>query len=328
MSEYIISLRLGNNLKKISLIGAGNIGGTIASMIMSKNLANVVLIDVQQGLAKGKALDLNQSKAVTKTAISIRGTEDLEEIKNSDVIIVTAGIARRPGMSRDDLIETNFNIMENIGLSIKKNSPNAFVICVTNPLDAMVWTLYKTSGLDKKKIVGMAGILDTSRFKYFLSDELNVSSEDISTIVLGGHGDTMVPLLRFTCVNGVPIDNFVKKGIISQKKLDSIVERTRNGGGEIVGLLKNSSAYYAPAVSALEMAESFLFNQKKLLPCSTLLEGEYGYKELFVGVPIVIGESGVEKIYEIDFIESEKNNFDKSVSAVRELTQKCKKLLV
>jgi len=315
-------------LRKISLVGAGNIGGTMASIIMSKNLGNVVLIDVQEGLARGKALDLNQKGIISKTDVKITGSENLDDIADSDVIIVTAGIARKPGMSRDDLIETNFNIMKNIGLSIKKNSPNAFVICVTNPLDAMVWTLHKTSGLNEKKIVGMAGILDSSRFKYFLANELNISHEKIDTIVLGGHGDTMVPLLRFTSIAGIPIDYFIKKGIISNEKLEDIVKRTRNGGGEIVSLLKSSSAFYAPAVSALEMAESYLYNQKKLLPCSTLLKGEYGYSEIFVGVPIVIGSNGVEKILEINFIDSEQNSFDKSVAAVRELTEKCKKLLV
>ncbi len=315
-------------MRKISLVGAGNIGGTMASIIMSKNLGNVVLIDVQEGLARGKALDLNQKGIISKTDVKITGSENLDDIADSDVIIVTAGIARKPGMSRDDLIETNFNIMKNIGLSIKKNSPNAFVICVTNPLDAMVWTLHKTSGLNEKKIVGMAGILDSSRFKYFLANELNISHEKIDTIVLGGHGDTMVPLLRFTSIAGIPIDYFIKKGIISNEKLEDIVKRTRNGGGEIVSLLKSSSAFYAPAVSALEMAESYLYNQKKLLPCSTLLKGEYGYSEIFVGVPIVIGSNGVEKILEINFIDSEQNSFDKSVAAVRELTEKCKKLLV
>lgn len=319
---------MGKELRKISLVGAGNIGGTMASIIMSKNLGNVVLIDVQEGLARGKALDLNQKGIISKTDVKITGSENLDDIADSDVIIVTAGIARKPGMSRDDLIETNFNIMKNIGLSIKKNSPNAFVICVTNPLDAMVWTLHKTSGLNEKKIVGMAGILDSSRFKYFLANELNISHEKIDTIVLGGHGDTMVPLLRFTSIAGIPIDYFIKKGIISNEKLEDIVKRTRNGGGEIVSLLKSSSAFYAPAVSALEMAESYLYNQKKLLPCSTLLKGEYGYSEIFVGVPIVIGSNGVEKILEINFIDSEQNSFDKSVAAVRELTEKCKKLLV
>ena len=315
-------------MKKISLIGAGNIGGELAALISSKNLANIVLIDIQKGLAEGKALDMLQSNSVHQNHINITGSSDLKKIKNSDVIIVTAGVTRKPGMSRDDLISINSAIMKEIGLAIKQYSPNAFTICVTNPLDVMVWVLKKYSNQKKNLISGMAGILDSARFKHFLSKELKISHSNIQTMVLGGHGDTMVPLLRYTSVNGIPILEFVKKKKISMKKLDSIINRTRVGGGEIVNLLKTSSAFYAPAISALEMAESYLLNQNKLLPCSVYLSGEYGIKDLFIGVPAVIDSSGIKNIIELNLQASEKKDFLNSVNAVKALTQKCKKLLV
>ena len=250
-------------MKKLSLIGSGNIGGILASIISTKNLGNVILLDVVEGTAKGKALDISQKNAVNYSNTKIFGTNKFSDIKNSDVIIVTAGIARKPGMSRDDLIETNFKIMKEIGLGIKEFSPNAFVICITNPLDAMAWTLKKISGIKKNMIVGMAGILDSARFRFFLSEELNVSMENINTMVLGGHGDTMVPLINHTSISGIPLSYFIENGLIQKKKLDEIILRTRNGGGEIVSLMKNSSAFFAPAASGVEIAESFLKNQKK-----------------------------------------------------------------
>ena len=314
-------------MKKVSLIGAGNIGGSLASIIANKNLANVMLIDVVDGIPEGKALDISQGITLTESSSKIEGSTKLEKIKNSDVIIVTAGIARKPGMSRDDLIETNLKIMETVGNAIKKYSPNAFVICITNPLDAMVWSLKTISGLRKEMIVGMAGVLDSSRFRFFLASELNISSTNINAMVLGGHGDTMVPLLKYTTINGIPILDLVAKGFITKNKLDEIIDRTRNGGGEIVKLMKNSSAFVAPATCAVEMAESFIKNQKKILPCSTYLSGEYGYEDIFIGVPIIIGKDGVEKIIELQFEKDEAENFKKSAQAVRELTQKCKKIL-
>ncbi len=314
-------------MKKFSLIGAGNIGGCLASLIALKNLGNITLVDIVEGTARGKALDLSQSLGLLNSSITINGTKDLKNIKNSDVIIVTAGIARKPGMSRDDLIETNFNIMKKIGISIKKYSPSAFVICVTNPLDAMVWTLKKISGLKKNMIVGMAGILDTERFKFFLSKELNVSTQNIDAMVLGGHGDTMVPLLGYTTVSGISVSELIKKGFLSMKKFEEIIQRTRSGGGEIVKLMVNSSAFFAPAASAIEIAESYLNNQKKLLPCSTYLNGEFGVINLFIGVPVIIGKNGVEKVIELRFNKKEEMNFKESVKAVKELTDKCKKLL-
>lgn len=315
-------------MKKISLIGAGNIGGTLASIIINKNLGDIFLIDVLDGLAQGKALDLEQSSILQDSSCKISGSNKLDDIKDSDVIIVTAGIARKPGMSRDDLIETNFNIMREIGSAIKKNCPNAFVVCVTNPLDAMVWTLQKTSGIKKNMITGMAGILDSTRFKCFLANKLNISSKNIDSIVLGGHGDTMVPLLGYTTINGIPLSDFIENGSITREAINKIVDRTRNGGGEIVGLLKNYSAFYAPAYSAIEMAESYLMDQKKVLPCSSLLNGEYGFDDVFIGVPVIIGKDGVEKIIELNFSEVERENFRESVNAVEELIKKCKKLLV
>tara|TARA_B100000989_G_scaffold294431_1_gene273532 strand:- start:1662 stop:2612 length:951 start_codon:yes stop_codon:yes gene_type:complete len=315
-------------MKKISLIGAGNIGGTLASIIAEKNLCDeIFLVDIAEGLAQGKALDLSQGSAINGSSTKYFGTSDLSHIDNSEVIIVTAGIARRPGMTRDDLIEINLKVMKDVGFAIKNYSPKAFVICVTNPLDAMVWTLKKVSGLKKQMIVGMAGTLDSSRFRFFLSETLQISEKYIQTMVLGGHGDTMVPLLKYTTVSGIPLLELITKNLISKAKVDEIVQRTRNGGGEIVKLLKNSSAFYAPAISTVEIAESFLKNEKKLIPCSSYLEGEYNVKDLFVGVPVIIGKNGVERIVELDFDIEEKNNFNFSVKSVEELTKKCKKLL-
>tara|TARA_B100000287_G_scaffold42656_1_gene38574 strand:+ start:54 stop:1010 length:957 start_codon:yes stop_codon:yes gene_type:complete len=314
--------------KKISLIGAGNIGTILAFSISRKRLGNITLIDRVKGLAEGKCLDLSQSLSAENLNTKILGTDDISKIKNSDAIIITAGIPRKPGMSRDDLVETNFSIMKELGNAIKKYSPNAFVICVTNPLDAMVWSLKEIAGIDKRMIVGMAGILDSARFKFFLSNELSISTDSIQTMVLGGHGDTMVPLLRFTSISGIPLSEFIKKKRISKDKVEEIISRTRNGGGEIVALMKNSSAFFSPAASAIEMLESYLFDNKRILPCSAYLEGEYNVKGLCVGVPVVISNNGVEEIIELDLQNSEKDEFDNSVEAVREIVQKCKKLLV
>ncbi len=315
-------------MKKISLIGAGGIGGELASLIAFKSIGSICLIDIDEGIAKGKALDLVQSASAKNVALDINGSCKLSEIKHSDVIVVTAGISRKPGMSRDDLISTNVKIINEIGEAIKEYSKDAFLICITNPLDAMVWVLKKASGVKKNMILGMAGVLDSLRFKYFLSQELDISYNSIHAMVLGGHGDTMVPLLNHVSINGISVNEFIRNGIITLDQLEEVIKKTRNGGGEIVSLLKNASAFYSPAASALEMIESYLYNQKKLLACSTFLEGEYGVNDLFVGVPVIIGKKGVEKILELDFKESEKNEFENSVLSVKELTQKCKKLLV
>ena len=300
--------------KKISLIGAGQIGGTLAHLISIKELADVVLFDVVEGIAKGKALDIAQSTPVDGHDINITGTSNYEDTKNSDVIIITAGVPRKPGMTRDDLLETNLKIIKKVAEGIKKTSPNAFVICITNPLDVMVMALQKYSGLPENKIVGMAGILDTSRFKYFLSQELNVSVKDINTLVLGGHGDTMLPLPNHTTINGKPLNELIKK-----EKLDLIIEKTRKGGAEIVKYLQKGSAFYAPAASGIEMADSNLNNLKKTLPCAAYLNGEYGVKSLYAGVPVVIGKMGVEKVVEIKLEKNEKENFANSVKVVKEL---------
>ena len=315
-------------MNKISLIGAGNIGTILAYNLSRKQIGPITMVDVVEGLAKGKCLDLSQSLPIENLNVKIEGTTDISEIKDSAVIIITAGIARKPGMSRDDLIETNFSIMNEIGKAIKKFSPSSFVICVTNPLDAMVWSLRKISGIQPNMITGMAGILDSARFRFFLSQELNISVESIQTMVLGGHGDTMVPLLDFTSVGGIPIKKFIEKSNIKKEKLEQIIDRTRNGGGEVVSLMKNSSAFYSPACSAIEMLESYLYDQKKILPCSAFLNGEYGVKGLFVGVPVIIGEKGIEKIIELDLSNQSKKEFQKSVEAVEQLVKKCKKLLV
>ena len=313
--------------KKISLIGAGNIGTILAFSISRKRLGNITLVDRVKGLAEGKCLDLSQSLSAENLNTKILGTDDISKIKNSHAIVITAGIPRKPGMSRDDLVETNFSIMKELGSAIKKYSPNAFVICVTNPLDAMVWSLKEITGIDKRMIVGMAGILDSARFKFFLSNELSISTDSIQTMVLGGHGDTMVPLLRFTSISGIPLSEFIKKKRISKDKVDEIISRTRNGGGEIVALMKNSSAFFSPATSAIEMLESYLFDNRRILPCSAYLEGEYNVKGMCVGVPVVISKDGVEEIIELDLQNSERNEFDNSVKAVKELVEKCRKLL-
>ena len=313
--------------KKISLIGAGNIGTILAFSISRKRLGNITLVDRVKGLAEGKCLDLSQSLSAENLNTKILGTDDISKIKNSHAIVITAGIPRKPGMSRDDLVETNFSIMKELGNAIKKYSPNAFVICVTNPLDAMVWSLKEITGIDKKMIVGMAGILDSARFKFFLSNELSISTDSIQTMVLGGHGDTMVPLLRFTSISGIPIYEFIKQKRISKDKVEEIISRTRNGGGEIVALMKNSSAFFSPATSAIEMLESYLFDNRRILPCSAYLEGEYNVKGMCVGVPVVISKDGVEEIIELDLQNSERNEFDNSVKAVKELVEKCRKLL-
>ncbi len=307
--------------KKISLIGAGQIGGTLAHLISIKELADVVLFDVAEGIAKGKALDIAQSTPVDGYNINIIGTNSYEDTKNSDVIIITAGVPRKPGMTRDDLLETNLNIIKQVADGIKKTSPNAFVICITNPLDVIVMALQKYSGLPTNKVVGMAGILDSSRFKYFLSQELKVPAKSINSLVLGGHGDTMVPMPDHTTVNGTPLNQLIKK-----EKLDLIIERTRKGGAEIVKFLQKGSAFYAPAASGIEMADSYLHNSKKTLPCAAYLNGEYGFKNLYAGVPVIIGDKGVEKVIEIKLEQKEKNNFENSIKAVKELFEAAVKI--
>ena len=305
--------------KKISLIGAGQIGGTLAHLISVKELADVVLFDIVEGLAKGKALDIAQSTSVEGFNSNLIGTSNYEDTKNSDVIIITAGIPRKPGMTRDDLLGTNLKIIKQVAQGIRKTSPNAFVICITNPLDVIVMALQKYSGFQTNKIIGMAGILDSSRFKYFLSQEMKTSVKNIKTLVLGGHGDTMVPMTSFTTVNGKSLEQLVAENKITKEKLDEIIERTRSGGGEIGQLLQKGSAYYAPATSGIEMAESYIKNLKKTLPCAAYLNGEYGVKNLYAGVPVVIGNKGVEKVVEIDLNAEEKKNFEVSVKAVKEL---------
>ena len=300
--------------KKISLIGAGQIGGTLAHLISIKELADVVLFDVVEGIAKGKALDIAHSTSVSGSIIGLIGTSNYEDTKNSDVIIITAGIPRKPGMSRDDLLDTNLKIIKQVAEGIKKTSPNAFVICITNPLDVIVMALQKYSGLPTNKVIGMAGILDSSRFKYFLSQELKVPVKTIESLVLGGHGDTMVPMPNQTTVNGKSLNQLIQK-----EKLNSIIERTRNGGGEIGKLLKTSSAFYAPAASGIQMAESYIKDLKKTLPCAAYLNGEYGVKNLYAGVPVIIGKNGVEKVVEIKLEDKEKENFNLSIKAVKEL---------
>ena len=297
-------------MKKISLIGAGQIGGTLAHLIALKKLANVVLFDVAEGIAKGKALDISQSSAVEKFEINVVGTNSYEDTKNSDVIIITAGVPRKPGMSRDDLLGINLKIIKEVAEGIKKTSPNAFVICITNPLDIIVMALQKYTGFKENKVVGMAGILDTSRFKYFLSKELNISINEIKSFVLGGHGDTMVAMLNHTYIKNKPIKEYIKSGQLKEKKLEEIVNRTQNGGAEIVKFLEKGSAFYAPASSGIEMAESFLNDKKKELPCAAFLNGHYGVKGLYAGVPVIIGSKGVEKIIEINLSDIEKKNFE------------------
>jgi|TARA_B110000438_G_C15753968_1_gene624274 malate dehydrogenase len=305
--------------KKITLIGAGQIGGTLAHLIALKELGDVVLFDVAAGIAKGKALDIAQSSPVNGFNIKLLGTDNYEDTKNSDVIIITAGVPRKPGMTRDDLLGINLKIIKQVAEGIKKTSPKAFVICITNPLDVIVMALQKFSGMPKNKVVGMAGILDSSRFIYFLSQELNIPVQKIKSFVLGGHGDSMVAMLGSTEIDGKKIDDLVKEGKIKKSKLDEIVERTKKGGAEIIKLLEKGSAFYAPAASGVEMAESYLKDLKKQLPCAVYLDGEYGFKNIYAGVPAVIGKDGVEKIIELELNEEEKNNFNKSVDAVNEL---------
>ena len=312
--------------KKITLIGAGQIGGTLAHLIALKGLADVVLFDVALGLAKGKALDIAQSSPVSSFDINLKGTSDYSDTKDSDVIIVTAGVPRKPGMTRDDLLGINLKIIKQVAEGIKNNSPNAFVICITNPLDVIVMALQKYSGLPKNKVVGMAGILDSSRFIYFLSQELNVPVQKIKSFVLGGHGDTMVAMLGSTKVEGKNILDLVKKGKISKEKLHQLVERTKNGGAEIVKHLKTGSAFYAPAASGVEMAESYLNDLKKELPCAAYLNGEYGTKGIYAGVPVIIGKRGVEKVIELNLSKEEKEAFNSSVNSVKDLYQAAKKI--
>ena len=312
--------------KKITLIGAGQIGGTLAHLIALKDLADVVLFDVAAGVAKGKALDIAQSSPVNEFNINLSGTDNYEDTKNSDVVIITAGVPRKPGMTRDDLLEINLKIIKQVAEGIKNSSPNAFVICITNPLDVIVMALQKYSGLPKNKVVGMAGILDSSRFIYFLSQELKVPVQKIKSFVLGGHGDSMVAMLGSTEVEGKKILDLVKEGKISKEKLDKIVDRTKKGGAEIVKFLEKGSAFYAPAASGVEMAECYLKNLKKQLPCAAYLNGEYGVKGIYAGVPVILGEKGVEKIVNLDLTEEEKNNFDKSIKSVEELFDAAKKI--
>lgn len=315
---------MGRN--KIALIGSGMIGGTLAHLIGLKCLGDVVLFDINEGIAKGKGLDIAESSAVDGFDINFTGTDDYSAIEGSDVVIVTAGVPRKPGMSRDDLLDINLKVMQQVGEGIKKHAKDAFVVCITNPLDVMVWALQQFSGISPNKIVGMAGVLDSSRFRYFLAEELKVSIEDITAFVLGGHGDTMVPLARYSTVGGIPLPDLVKMGWIKQDKLDQIIQRTRSGGAEIVNLLKTGSAYYAPAASAVAMVEAYLHDRKRILPVAAYLSGEYGEKDMYVGVPVVIGKDGVERIIEIEFNADEKVAFEKSVNAVRSLCASCKEL--
>ncbi len=311
---------------KIALIGAGNIGGTLAHLAAMKNLGDVVLVDVAEGVPQGKALDMAQSAGVEGFTTRISGSNDYAAIKGADVCIVTAGVARKPGMSRDDLLNINTDIVKKVGAGIKEHAPNAFVIVVTNPLDAMVWVMQQATGFKPNKVVGMAGVLDSSRFALFLSEALGVAIEDVNAFVLGGHGDTMVPLVRYSTVAGIPVPDLVKKGWMKQEALDKIVQRTRDGGAEIVALLKTGSAFYAPASSAIAMAESYLRDKKRVLPCAAYLQGEYGVSDLYVGVPVVFGKNGVEKIVEIDLTAEEHKAFLSSAEAVRGLVDAVKKL--
>jgi malate dehydrogenase len=311
---------------KIALIGGGMIGGTLAHLIGLKELGDVVLFDIAEGLPQGKSLDIAQSGAVEGFDAAMKGTNAYADIEGASVCIVTAGVPRKPGMSRDDLIGINLKVMEQVGAGIKKYAPNALVICITNPLDAMVWALQKASGLPRNMVIGMAGVLDTARFRHFLADEFKISVQDVSAFVLGGHGDDMVPLVRYSTVAGIPLPDVVKMGWIRQDRLDQIVDRTRKGGGEIVGLLKTGSAYYAPAASAVEMAESFLKDKKRVLPCAAYLNGEYGVKGLYVGVPTIIGAGGAERVVEIDLNSAERAMFMKSIESVKGLVDACIKI--
>ena len=311
---------------KIALIGGGNIGGTLAHLAALKGLGDVVMFDIVDGLPQGKTLDLAESGPVEGFNAALSGTKSYARIKGADLIIVTAGVARKPGMSRDDLLGINIQVMRQVGEGIKKYAPKAFVICITNPLDAMVWVLQKASGLPTNRVVGMAGILDSARFRYFLAEEMKVSVEDVTAFVLGGHGDTMVPLPRYSTVAGIPLPDLIKMGWITKERLDAIVQRTRDGGAEIVGLLKTGSAFYAPASSAIEMAKAYLHDEKRVLPCAAHLNGEYGLRNLYVGVPVVIGAKGMERVVEISLNAGEKKMFTNSVNAVKGLIAACKKI--
>ena len=312
--------------KKIALIGSGQIGGTLAHLAALKDLGDIVLFDIVDGVPQGKALDISQAAPVDGYDAKITGTSEYKDLSGADVVIVTAGVPRKPGMSRDDLLEINLKVMEQVGAGIAKYAPDAFVICITNPLDAMVWALQKFSGLPTNKVIGMAGVLDSSRFVHFIADELKVSVEDINAFVLGGHGDTMVPLARYSTVAGIPLTDIVKMGWMSKEKLDAIIQRTRDGGAEIVGLLKTGSAFYAPAASAIAMAESYLKDKKRVLPAAAYLDGQYGVKGTYVGVPVVIGAGGAEKILEISLNSAEQKAFDASVASVEGLIEACKKI--
>jgi malate dehydrogenase len=312
--------------KKIALIGAGQIGGTLAHLVGLKELGDVVLFDIAEGIPQGKGLDIAEAGPVAGYDAKFSGTQDYAAIEGADVVIVTAGVPRKPGMSRDDLLGINLKVMEQVGEGIRKYAPDAFVICITNPLDAMVWALQKFAGLSPKKIVGMAGVLDSARFRHFLAEAFDVSVEDVTAFVLGGHGDDMVPLVRYSTVAGIPLPDLVQMKWITQEKLDAVVERTRKGGGEIVNLLKTGSAFYAPAASAIAMAESFLKDKKRVLPCAAHLSGQYGVDGLFIGVPIVIGAGGVDRIVEIDLSADERAMFDKSIASVRGLVEACKEI--
>jgi malate dehydrogenase len=310
--------------KKIALIGAGQIGGTLAHLAALKELGDIVLFDIVDGVPQGKALDLAESAPVDGFNAKLSGASSYADIAGADVVIVTAGVPRKPGMSRDDLLGINLKVMDSVGAGLKAHAPNAFVICITNPLDAMVWALQKASGLPPKRVVGMAGVLDSSRFRHFLAEEFKVSVEDVTAFVLGGHGDDMVPSVRYSTVAGVPLPDLVKMGWTTQERLDAMVERTRKGGGEIVNLLKTGSAFYAPAASAIAMAESYLKDQRRVLPCAAQLTGEYGVNDMYVGVPVVIGAGGVERIVEITLDDAEKAMFAKSVASVKTLVDACK----
>jgi malate dehydrogenase len=311
---------------KIALIGAGQIGGTLAHLVGLKELGDIVLFDIMEGVPQGKALDLVQASPVEGFDARFVGTNSYETIEGAAVCVVTAGVPRKPGMSRDDLLGINLKVMEQVGAGIKKYAPGAFVICITNPLDAMVWALQKCCGLPRQMVVGMAGVLDSARFRYFLADEFNVSVEDVTAFVLGGHGDSMVPLTRYSAVAGIPLPDLIKMGWTTAARLDAIVERTRNGGGEIVALLKTGSAFYAPAASAIAMAESYLRDKKRVLPAAACLNGEYGVHDLYVGVPVVIGSKGVERVVEIELNGTERAMFEKSAQAVAGLVEACKKI--
>jgi malate dehydrogenase len=312
--------------KKIALIGAGMIGGTLAHIAAMRELGDIVLFDIMEGIPEGKALDIAQAGPIDDFDAKLKGSSDYADIEGADVCIVTAGIARKPGMSRDDLLGINLKVMKAVGEGIRKHAPGAFVICITNPLDAMVWALREFSGLPHNMVVGMAGVLDSARFRHFLADEFNVSVEDVTAFVLGGHGDTMVPVVEYSTVAGIPIPDLVKMGWTSQEKIDAIVKRTRGGGGEIVALLKTGSAYYAPATSAIAMAESFLKDKKRVPPCAAHLTGQYGVNDLYVGVPCVLGAGGVERVIEIELNPQARENFDVSVDAVKELLEACKQI--